>query len=54
MGIILVREGQSTEEQILDNRTHTPLFDEFLSILGDRIRLKGLYSFLKIIRKKIK
>ncbi|GFV79988.1 signal-induced proliferation-associated 1-like protein 2 [Trichonephila clavipes] len=45
VGVILVREGQSTEEQILDNQTHTPLFDEFLSVLGDRIRLKGFDKY---------
>ncbi|GFU50764.1 rap1 GTPase-activating protein 1 [Nephila pilipes] len=45
VGVILVREGQSTEEQILDNQTHTPFFDEFLSVLGDRIRLKGFDKY---------
>ncbi|XP_054722058.1 uncharacterized protein LOC129231720 [Uloborus diversus] len=45
VGIILVREGQCTEEQILDNRTHTPLFDEFLSILGENVRLKGFDKY---------
>ncbi|XP_055930652.1 uncharacterized protein LOC129960928 isoform X3 [Argiope bruennichi] len=45
VGVILVREGQQSEEQILDNQSHTPLFDEFLSILGDRIRLKGFDKY---------
>ncbi|GBL74425.1 Signal-induced proliferation-associated 1-like protein 1 [Araneus ventricosus] len=45
VGVILVREGQQTEEQILDNQSHTPLFDEFLSVLGDRIRLKGFDKY---------
>jgi len=36
-----VKEGQYTEEEILDNNDNTPLFDEFLQILGDRVRLKG-------------
>ncbi|CAL1271771.1 unnamed protein product [Larinioides sclopetarius] len=45
VGVILVREGQQSEEQILDNQSHTPLFDEFLSVLGDRIRLKGFDKY---------
>ncbi|XP_071043931.1 uncharacterized protein [Parasteatoda tepidariorum] len=45
VGIILVKEGQSTEEQILDNHENTELFDDFLTILGDRIRLKGFDKY---------
>jgi RAP1 GTPase activating protein 1 len=41
VGVIYVKEGQYTEEEILDNNDNTPLFDEFLQILGDRVRLKG-------------
>ena len=41
VGVIHVKEGQKEEEEILDNNEETPLFDEFLSILGDKVRLKG-------------
>lgn len=41
MGVLYVKEGQYTEEEILDNNDNSPLFDEFLQILGDRVRLKG-------------
>jgi RAP1 GTPase activating protein 1 len=41
VGVIYVKEGQYSEEEILDNNDNTPLFDEFLQILGDRVRLKG-------------
>ncbi|XP_023212979.1 uncharacterized protein LOC111615743 [Centruroides sculpturatus] len=41
VGVVYVKEGQVTEEQILGNRRHGPLFDEFLHLLGDRVRLKG-------------
>ncbi|XP_071749339.1 uncharacterized protein rsh isoform X3 [Lepeophtheirus salmonis] len=42
VGVIYVKENQSTEEEILNNNHHTPNFDEFLSIIGDKVRLKGL------------
>lgn len=41
MGVAYVKEGQTTEENILDNNEHSPGFEEFLSILGDKVRLKG-------------
>ena len=36
-----MKEGQYTEEEILDNNENTYLFNEFLSILGDTVVLKG-------------
>ncbi|KAG8186607.1 hypothetical protein JTE90_019929 [Oedothorax gibbosus] len=45
VGVVLIKEGQSSEEQILNNVSHTPLFDEFLSVLGERIRLKGFDKY---------
>jgi hypothetical protein len=36
-----VKEDQYTEEEILDNSENSPLFEEFLQILGDKVRLKG-------------
>jgi hypothetical protein len=41
VGVIYVKEGQYTEEEILDNNDNSPLFEEFLQILGDKVRLKG-------------
>ncbi|KAG0416851.1 hypothetical protein HPB47_006078 [Ixodes persulcatus] len=41
VGLVYVKEGQSTEEQILNNRTHSALFEEFLGVLGERVRLKA-------------
>lgn len=41
VGVIYVKEGQYTEEEILDNNEHSPLFDEFLQTVGDKVRLKG-------------
>ena len=41
VGIIYVKENQHTEEEILANNEHSELFDEFLTILGEKVRLKG-------------
>lgn len=45
MGVIYVKENQFTEEQILDNNDNSPLFDEFLQLLGDRCRLRGFDKY---------
>lgn len=42
VGVIYVKDGQFSEEEILDNNEHSPLFDEFLQIIGDKVRLKGI------------
>lgn len=36
-----MKEGQYTEEEILDNNDNSPLFEEFLQIFGEKVRLKG-------------
>lgn len=35
------RAGQSTEEDMYNNESAGPAFEEFLDLLGDRVRLKG-------------
>ncbi|XP_026668884.1 uncharacterized protein LOC108624396 isoform X2 [Ceratina calcarata] len=45
VGVLYVQEEQRTEEEILDNNENSPLFDEFLQILGDKIRLKGFDKY---------
>ncbi|XP_026838092.1 uncharacterized protein LOC6551003 isoform X1 [Drosophila erecta] len=45
VGVIFVKEDQYTEEQILDNNENSPLFDEFLTLLGDRVRLRGFDKY---------
>lgn len=39
-GVVLQKEGQTTEEELFSNRSSESL-DTFLEILGDRIRLHG-------------
>ncbi|XP_022903401.1 uncharacterized protein [Onthophagus taurus] len=45
VGVIYVKEGQYSEEEILDNNDNSLLFEEFLQILGERVRLKGFDKY---------
>jgi len=45
IGVLLCREGQIQEEDMFSNVGSTPLFDEFLSFLGDVVPLKGFRGF---------
>ena len=45
VGVIYVKEGQYTEEEILDNNDHSDNMTEFLTILGDKVRLKGFDKY---------
>lgn len=45
VGVIYVNEGQFTEEEILDNNDNSLLFEEFLQILGEKVRLKGFDKY---------
>jgi RAP1 GTPase activating protein 1 len=38
-------QGQFTEEQILDNNENSPMFEEFLQLLGDKVRLRGFDKY---------
>ncbi|TPX34019.1 hypothetical protein SmJEL517_g03264 [Synchytrium microbalum] len=44
-GVLYCREGQRTEEEMYNNETGSDTFNEFLSILGDRVELKGFSGF---------
>ncbi|KAH1026856.1 hypothetical protein HUJ05_000469 [Dendroctonus ponderosae] len=41
VGVIYVKEGQYSEEEILDNNDNSMLFEEFLQVLGEKVRLRG-------------
>lgn len=45
VGVIYVKEGQYSEEQILDNNENSNLFEEFLQLLGDKVRLRGFDKY---------
>lgn len=40
-----MKENQFSEEHILDNNENSPLFDEFLQTLGDKVRLRGFDKY---------
>ncbi|XP_054716776.1 rap1 GTPase-activating protein 1-like [Uloborus diversus] len=44
-GIIYQKYGQTTEEELFGNRSHSPAMDEFLGLLGNRIKLKDFKGF---------
>ncbi|XP_075154109.1 rap GTPase activating protein 1 isoform X2 [Haematobia irritans] len=39
-GVLYQRHGQTTEEELFSNNKSSPAFEEFLDVLGQRIRLK--------------
>ena len=39
------RAGQSTEEEMYNNEQSGPALDEFLEMLGQRVRLKGFDKY---------
>ncbi|KRX87114.1 Signal-induced proliferation-associated 1-like protein 2, partial [Trichinella pseudospiralis] len=45
VGVLLCKANQCTEEHMYNNEFSTPAFEEFLDILGDRIRLKGFDKY---------
>ncbi|XP_050542293.1 uncharacterized protein LOC126906077 isoform X2 [Daktulosphaira vitifoliae] len=45
VGVIYVKEGQTTEEEILDNNENSIAFEEFLGLLGETKRLCGFDKY---------
>ncbi|XP_075387863.1 signal-induced proliferation-associated 1-like protein 1 isoform X2 [Tenrec ecaudatus] len=45
VGIMYCRAGQSTEEEMYNNESASPALDEFLQLLGERVRLKGFEKY---------
>lgn len=45
VGVVYIKEGQTTEETILANNVETPAFNDFLAILGQRVTLKGFDKY---------
>ncbi|KAM3920566.1 signal-induced proliferation-associated protein 1 isoform 1-T3 [Leptodactylus fuscus] len=45
IGILYCRSGQSSEEEMYNNETAGPAFQEFLNLLGDEVRLKGFDKY---------
>ncbi|KAM8917392.1 signal-induced proliferation-associated 1-like protein 1 isoform 1-T5 [Spinachia spinachia] len=45
VGVMYCRAGQSTEEEMYNNETAGPALDEFLHLLGEKVRLKGFTKY---------
>uniref|UniRef100_A0A8D2LUQ1 Signal induced proliferation associated 1 like 2 n=1 Tax=Varanus komodoensis TaxID=61221 RepID=A0A8D2LUQ1_VARKO len=45
IGILYCKAGQSTEEEMYNNETAGPAFEEFLDLLGQRVWLKGFNKY---------
>ncbi|KAM4619729.1 signal-induced proliferation-associated protein 1 isoform 1-T3 [Polymixia lowei] len=41
VGVMYCRAGQSSEEDMYNNESSGPAFEQFLDLLGERVRLKG-------------
>eukprot|EP00069_Balaena_mysticetus_P021096 bmy_13314T0 len=54
IGILYCRAGQSTEEEMYNNETAGPAFEEFLDLLGQRVRLKGFSKYRAQLDNKSK
>ncbi|XP_062892586.1 signal-induced proliferation-associated 1-like protein 2 isoform X2 [Mobula hypostoma] len=45
VGVMYCKAGQSTEEEMYNNEASGPAFDEFLDLLGQRVKLKGFEKY---------
>uniref|UniRef100_A0A3P8XK87 Signal induced proliferation associated 1 like 1 n=1 Tax=Esox lucius TaxID=8010 RepID=A0A3P8XK87_ESOLU len=45
VGVMYCRAGQSSEEEMYNNETAGPALEEFLQLLGERVRLKGFTKY---------
>ena len=45
VGVLYCRAGQSSEEEMYNNESAGPALEEFLDLLGQRVRLKGFTKY---------
>ena len=45
VGVLFCRDNQSSEQEMYNNEHGSPAFDDFLTVLGDRVRLKGFSRY---------
>ena len=45
VGVMYCRAGQSTEEEMYNNESAGQALEEFLHLLGERVRLKGFTKY---------
>lgn len=54
MGVLYCKAGQSTEEEMYNNEGAGPALEEFLDLLGQRVRLKGFTKYRAQLDNKSK
>ena len=45
IGVLYCRAGQTTEEEMYNNEHASPVFEEFLQLLGRKVKLNGFGDF---------
>jgi len=45
VGIMYCKAGQGTEEEMYNNEDAGPAFNEFLNLIGQKVRLKGFTKY---------
>ncbi|XP_055957265.1 signal-induced proliferation-associated 1-like protein 1 isoform X1 [Patella vulgata] len=45
IGVMYCKKGQCTEEEMYNNENGSPAFDEFMNLIGQKIRLKGFDKY---------
>ena len=45
IGVLYVKHGQQTEDEIFSNTSHSAAFQSFLNMLGDRVNLQGFEGY---------
>jgi signal-induced proliferation-associated 1 like protein 1 len=45
VGVLFCKDNQSSEQEMYNNENSSAAFDEFLSILGEKVRLKGFSRY---------
>lgn len=54
VGVLYCKAGQSTEEEMYNNESAGPALEEFLDLLGQRVRLKGFTKYRAQLDNKSK
>uniref|UniRef100_A0A674A7B2 Signal-induced proliferation-associated 1 like 2 n=1 Tax=Salmo trutta TaxID=8032 RepID=A0A674A7B2_SALTR len=54
VGIMYCQAGQSTEEEMYNNENASPALEEFMELLGQRVRLKGFTKYRAQLDNKSK
>lgn len=54
VGVLYCKAGQSTEEEMYNNEGAGPALEEFLDLLGQRVRLKGFTKYRAQLDNKSK